>query len=65
MQVRLNDSIRQLREELQQLTNQTSISELTGTIQSIKEENKALRAQIAKVKQGESPPKRNTDEKAD
>lgn len=57
MRARLNDSpyesIRHLTEELQQLKmdTQTSISELRGTIQSIREENKALRAQIAKVKE--------------
>lgn len=73
MQVRLNgspyDSIRQLPEGLQQLkkNNQTTISELRGTI---KEESKALWAQITKSerwrhKQGEIPPKRNkVDERA-
>ena len=47
------DSFRELKEELQQqrVANETSISELRFTIQTIKEENLTLKAQITKVKE--------------
>ncbi|CAL8264828.1 unnamed protein product [Gadus morhua 'NCC'] len=47
------DSSRELKEELQQqrVDNETSISELRYAFQTIKEENRTLRAQITKVKE--------------